>query len=181
MSWHTSIILIQQPDPGDFVPLLERLGFSGGEPSGKVSFEDATSSMAPGKSVAHADGWTIVFDPMFFTTVELLDDQPDDQLWCPLLDQRLREISASGTVFGLITEGASGTHGFTLYRNGNLKRIWLVQGGNLLADEGAPLPEEKECFGKREPFDKEQGILRLMEKICVPFDTLDQIEFQVFL
>jgi hypothetical protein len=24
MSWHTSMILIQQPDPGDFVPLLEQ-------------------------------------------------------------------------------------------------------------------------------------------------------------
>ncbi|MEI8373725.1 MAG: tetratricopeptide repeat protein [Planctomycetota bacterium] len=180
MSWHTSMILIQQPDPGDFVPLLERLGFSGGQPNETVSFEDATSSMALGKSVAHADGWTIICDPMFFTSMESLD-QPDNQVWSPSLDQRLREISASGaTVFGFITEGASGTHGFTLYQNGNRKRMWLVQSGNLLADEGTPLPEEKECFGKGGPFDEEQGLLMLMEKICVPFDTLDRIEFQLF-
>ena len=180
MSWHTSMILIQQPDPGDFVPLLERLGFSGGGASRTISFEDATSPMAPGKSVAHAYGWAIICDPLFFTSTPSVE-LPDDQVWIPSLDQRLREISATGaTVFGFITEGGSGTHGFTLYENGNRRRMWLVQSGNVVADEGAPLSEEKECFKKDDPFEEEQGLLMLMEKICVPLATLDKIEFQVF-
>ncbi len=181
MSWHTSVIFIAEPKPNDFGLLLERLGFSGCKPRGTISFEDATSPMAPGKSVAHANGWSIICDPMFFTSAESLE-LPDDQVWIPSLDQRLREISATGTtVFGFITEGGSGTHGFTLYENGNRRRMWLVQmGDEVVANEGAPLPEEKECFGKGGPFDPEHGLLRLMEEICVPFDTLDKIEFQVF-
>ena len=118
---------------------------------------------------------------MFFTTIEDSLDQPDDQVWSPSLDQRLREISASGpVVFGFITEGGTGTHGFTLYKDGNRTRMWLVQSGELMANEGTPIPEEKECFGKGGPFDEEQGLLMLMGKLCVPFDTLDGIDFQVF-
>ena len=152
MSWHTSMIFIQEPKPGDFGSLLERLGFSGCKPRGTISFEDATSSMAPGKSAAHADGWTIICDPMFFTTIEESLDQPDDQVWSPSLDQRLREISASGLVFGLITEGGTGTHGFTLYKDGNRTRMWLVQSGELMADEGTPNSRRKGVLRKRRAF-----------------------------
>ena len=56
----------------------------------------------------------------------------------------------------------------------------LVQGGSLLADEGAPLPEEEECFGYGGPFDQEQGLLMLVERLCVSLDSLDEATFQVF-
>ncbi len=63
MSWHTSALFIAEREPTDFASLLSDLGFPDGIPSGTVDFEDATSSMANGKSVAHINGWTVICDP----------------------------------------------------------------------------------------------------------------------
>jgi hypothetical protein len=180
MSWHTSAIFIQQTEPDEFGTLLARLGFPGNITGESISFEDATSIHAPGKSAAHVEGWTVICDPLFFLSL----DSPrhtEDQLWSPTLDEMLRQISAEGSpVFGFITEGGSGTHGFTLYRNGNRERMWLVQGNEAAVDEGVPLPEEQECFGNGGPLDAEQGLLLLTERLCVPVEALDRTKFLVF-
>ncbi len=125
------------------------------------------------------NGWTVVCDPSFFMSGGE-SGLPHAEVWSPAIDRALRAISASGApVFGFITEGGTGTHGFTLYRSGSRIRMRLVQGGSVLADEGAPLPEEKECFGHGGPFDQEQGLLRLVERLSVPLDALDAATFQV--
>ncbi len=97
-------------------------------------------------------------------------------LWSTSLDAILREKSAKGgRVFGFVTEGASGTHGFTWYENGDLRRAFLYQEGQILFDEGEPLTAESEIHES----DQEQRILLLMEKLCVSFASLDGVEFRV--
>ena len=118
MSWHTSLIFIQQSKPDNVTELLGKLGFPNHQPGEVISFEDATSTHAPGKSVAHLNGWTILGDPLLFTSLDSVK-QPDNSLWSPTIDKALCEISGSGAfVFGLITEGATGLHGFTTYQKG---------------------------------------------------------------
>ena len=180
MSWHTSAIFIEEREPTDFGLLLGQLGFPDGVPSGTVDFEEATSSMASGKSVAHVGGWTVICDPMFFVSLDSLEagDAPmQSGLWSASLDAALREKSANGgRVFGFVTEGASGTHGFTWYENGDLTRAYLYQEGQIVFDEGSPLSAESDIHES----DQEQRILLLMERLCVRFADLDGVEFQVF-
>ncbi|NQU22850.1 MAG: hypothetical protein HQ567_16350 [Candidatus Nealsonbacteria bacterium] len=178
MSWHTSVIFIEQRHPSDFASLLDSLGFPGGVSADIVGFEDATSSLANGKSVAHVNGWTVVCDPMFFVSLDSLesDELPTQTgLWAPTLDVVLRQMSSSGGhVFGFVTEGASGTHGFTWYEDGELRRAYLWQEGKVVINDGEPLSHEADMD------DEEQRILHLMEKLCVGFESLADAKFQVF-
>lgn len=179
MSWHTSAIFIAEREPTDFASLLSDLGFRDGVSSGAIDFEEATSSVAAGKSVAHVNGWTVICDPMFFVCLDALETGGiplQTGLWSDSLDAILREKSANGGVFGFVTEGASGTHGFTWYDKCDLRRAYLYQDGQVLLDEGKPLLAESEI----DESDQEQRLLLLMEKLCVSFATLVGVEFQMF-
>ena len=86
MSWHTSAIFVHQADPSDFRTILEQLGFPGDEPVGTISFEDATSATAPGRSLTRVNGWTVICDPSFFISGGE-GGLPHNQVWSPAVDR----------------------------------------------------------------------------------------------
>ncbi|QDU54230.1 hypothetical protein [Aeoliella mucimassa] len=180
MSWHTSILLIEEQTPSDFGQLLEELGFADCKPNGITDFESATSSSYKDKSVAHVDGWTVLCDGMFFYKVNFaVDTEPPmtNGLWPVPVDKVLCEKTAGGSkALGILLEGASCSYGFTWYKAGVLKRGFLSQESEVVFSEGEPLPAEAEL----DDDNLESGILHMMSTLCVPFEKLASTDFQVY-
>lgn len=170
MSWHTSGILIHADHTGDPVDLLAELGFAGAEPADAdpIAFDEAISMMMLGEldgglgaSLAIVDGWT--------------------SLWGPLLvgdEEALARLSRAGDVVTVILEGASGTYGFELYREGHPLRRWLEQAGQVILDEGEPLNEERDSRDSGK--DGEGLILDLLERLALPIERLDAVEYTTY-
>jgi len=165
MSWHTSAVLIGVDRASRIVELLEELGFSGAQQLDSISFDEATSVGGFDGSltvaVATVDGWT--------------------SLWGPFLtaDQKAMElISKEGPVLTLMLEGSSGTYAFEYFRDGSRVRARMEQGGEVLSEEGGPLPEELEA--SRDSRTGEQTLLKLMEKLTIPFDRLPGVDYKVY-
>lgn len=168
MSWHTSGILIHDEHADDPVGLLVELGFTGAEEvdADPISFDEATSLMVLGGldlgvSVAAVDGWTALWGPL------LIGDE-----------KALTRLSRAGDVVTVILEGASGTYGFGLYREGRPLRRWLEQAGQVILDEGEPLDEERESRDSGE--DGEGLILDLLQRLALPIDRLDAVEYTTY-
>lgn len=103
----------------------------------------------------------------------------EDSIWSAQLDAALARLSRSSRVYSFLTEGTSGTHGFSWYVGGARRRLWLWQAGSLVMEMGAPLQEEDDAAA--EDPDGEQMLFALMEKLTGVFldDVLAQ-RFSVF-
>jgi hypothetical protein len=164
MSWHATALFIKADYSMDHVGLLSKLGFDGAEGAGEISFDDAASSSNDGVAIGTADGWTILVGSLMLMTVD-----PDG----------VAAIAESADVFEMILEGASDTAGFTCYSGGKLKRDWMSQEGEVIKDEGAPLPEEKKAFGKSKR-DGEQAVLALAEALTLPYEKWESAEYTLY-
>jgi hypothetical protein len=166
MSWHTSAILIRADDLPDGADLLDRLGFRGATEIGPIDFEDATSigifdalEGGLGAAVASVDGWLSIWGPMLVADSHAVAD-----------------LSRDGAALTLMLEGASGTAGFEWFRDGTLIRRWLVQGRDVIHDEGDPLPEESEAPAG----DREGRVLYLLKRLALPVVTLDGAAYTLY-
>jgi hypothetical protein len=166
MSWHTSAILIkadQLPGPAF---LLGRLGFPGATEVGPIDFDSATSvevlgdlEGGLGAAVAAVDGWVSIWGPFLVA-------DPD----------AVAHLSSGGAALTLMLEGASGTAGFEWFRDGTLRRRWLAQAGDVIHDEGDPLPEEEDA-----PDDDHEGrVLYLLDRLALPLGSLGDVEYTLF-
>jgi hypothetical protein len=165
MSWHTSAVLIGVDRADNIVGFLEELGFSGAQYIDTVSFDAATTVADFDGSlrlaVATVDGWTSIWGPF-------LAAEPN----------ALSRISREGPIFTLILEGATGTYGFELFRDGFKVRERMEQGGNVYSEAGEPLAEELEVF---QSFDSgELRMLELMEKLTIPFARLSSARYDLY-
>jgi hypothetical protein len=180
MSWNTSLIFIKQIDAEQLGPVLDGLGVDRDTPGEAVSFEDATSSHAGGKSVGHVDGWTVVCDPVgFASTWTRMPRQ--NELWSPQVEGVLRAASKiSSPMFGFLIWGMEGRFGFSAYHNGRRVRLRLVDRGNVRKDQGRRLAEEAASEEDADVELSEEGLLLLMERVCLPFERLSNAEFQLY-
>ncbi len=167
MSWHTSAILIRAERPSDQVALLDALGFPGATEVGPIDFESATSVMllealegGLGAAVAWVGGWVSIWGPFLVADPDAL----------------ARQSSDGGGALTLILEGASGTAGFEWFRDGTLLRRWLVQEGQIMQDEGDPLPEEDGAPAD----DPEARVLLVLERLALSLGTLDSVEYTLY-
>jgi hypothetical protein len=166
MSWRSSAILIQAESlPGDAF-LLGRLGFPGALELGPIDFDSATSveilealEGGLGAAVARVDSWVSIWGPFLVAG-------PD----------AVARFSRGGAALTMMLEGASGTAGFEWFRDGTLLRRWLVQEGDIIHDEGEPLPEEAEA-----PWDDhERRVLFLLERIAQPLRRLAEAQYTLY-
>jgi hypothetical protein len=166
MSWHTSAILILADHLPGHAFLLGRLGFPGATEIGPIDFDTATSVEVLddlegwlGAAVASVDGWVSIWGPF-------LAADPD----------AVTRLSRGGAALTLMLEGASGTAGFEWFRDGTLLRRWLVQAGEIIHDEGDPLPEEGE-----DPDDDLEGrVLHLLGRLAPSLGRLDAVEYTLY-
>ena len=164
MSWHTGAILIRSDDLPGFPFLLGRLGFPGATEARPIDFDSATSATVLddegglGAAAARVDGWASIWGPM------LVAD--------PIA---LAELSRGGAAMTLLLEGASGTAGFEWFVDGELRRRWLVQAGELIEDEGEPLPEEADA-----PLDDEGRALHLLDRLALPVERLGAVDYTLY-
>jgi hypothetical protein len=68
MSWNTTFIAINRDFSDQLNKLQTDLGIVLGEPLQTISWEEATSSSAAGKSVGSGSGWTIICARLCFLT-----------------------------------------------------------------------------------------------------------------
>ena len=165
MSWHTSALLIRADHLPGHAFLLGRLGFAGATEVGPIDFDAATSVMVLdelegglGAAVAAVGGWVSIWGPFLVADPVALAD-----------------LSRGGSALTLMLEGASGTAGFEWFRNGRLRRRWLVQAGDVIHDEGEPLPEEAEV-----PDDPEARVLALLGRLALSVDVLADAEYILY-
>lgn len=161
MSWHTNGVLIRSDHSKDFPALLARLGLPGAVEGEPVDFDEATSVGNFGVAAGVVDGWTALWG---FGVIAL-----DAAAFA--------EISRRAAVFQVVLEGTSDTAGFGWWVGGERVRDWLHQGGELLRNEGDPLPGEKKAFAGR---DREQAVLKLMTELTVSFKKLAGITYRMY-
>jgi hypothetical protein len=166
MSWHSSAILIRAERLSDHALLLDSLGFPGATEIGPIDFDTATSVQVfdaleggLGAAVASVDGWVSIWGPFLVA-------DPD----------AMARLSSGGSALTLILEGASGTAGFEWFRDGALRRRWLDQGGDLIHDEGDPLPEEDGAPTN----DREGRVLFLLQRLTLPLGSLADAEYTLY-
>ncbi len=166
MSWHTSAILIRAEDLPGHAFLLGRLGFPGATEIGPIDFEGATSigvfdmlEGSLGAAVASVDGWISIWGPFLVADSDAV-----------------AHLSRGGAALSLMLEGASGTAGFEWFRDGTLLRRWLVQGSDVIHDEGDPLPEESHA----PTGDREGRVLFLLQRLALPLRALDGAEYTLY-
>jgi hypothetical protein len=162
MSWHTTGLLIKADHSNDYPGLLQKLGLAATETGETVSFDEATSVSNEGVAVATVDGWTALWSCIGMLMVD---------------DDGVVDLARSADVLQVVLEGASATAGFTWRTGGRTVRDWMRQGGDVVKDEGEPLPEEQSAFTGA---DDEQAILRLLESLTLPYDRLESVEYQMF-
>jgi hypothetical protein len=178
MSWHTSGLLIRADWHTRPAALSHQLGFPEPELEGRVSFEEATSLGSPGWAIGYVGGWTAVWDAHMF--LNLTNPQPPapQSLWPAKVEAGLARLSERSQVFSLLLEGASGTFGFALYRDGSRVRCYLRQADTIWISLGTTLPEEVEVSASSR--DEETRILLLLQRLTVPISQLAGIEYDVY-
>jgi hypothetical protein len=166
MSWHTSAILIRSDHLPGSALLLGQLGFPGATEVGPIDFDAATSvevlddlEGGLGAAVASVDGWVSICGPF-------LAADPD----------AAAHLSRGGAALTLMLEGASGTAGFEWFRDGHLLRRWLVQSGEVIDDEGDPLPEEAEAPDD----DHEARVLYLLGRLALSVGALGDADYTLY-
>jgi hypothetical protein len=162
MSWHTGAILIRGDHSADVVGLLDTLGMPGAVPGEPVSLEEASSLDNEGVAVGCGHGWTALWGCL--------------PIW-GVSEDGLAAVARSADVFWMLLEGASDTAGFAWWTGGKRVRDWLSQAGDAVKDEGKRLPPEKAAFAGR---DHEQAVLNLMERLTLPYDQLESIDYRQY-
>lgn len=116
---------------------------------GTVSMKAATSTTWPGVAYAYVDDCTLiqandyVMDANFYDT-ELYE-----------LDELLATASSQTKILIYWLDGVTGTYGFSLFENGERKRVRGILNGKIAMDEGELLPAEKH-FSKEDKNDEER-------------------------
>jgi hypothetical protein len=162
MSWHTNAILLRADFSEDYPGLLKQLGLRGAEAGEEVSFDDAAAGSNDGVAAATVDGWTALWGNLALYMID---------------EKGLARIARKTEVFQLMLEGASDTAGFTWWSGGKMVRDWMRQAGEVIKNEGAPLPQEKKAFANK---DDEQAVLQLLMSLTMPLKKLQAVEYQLY-
>jgi hypothetical protein len=162
MSWHTSAIVVEGDHVAGATEFLARLGFPGLTRTGEVSGDVAGSSDLQGRAVGVVRGWTLFWDPMMFIPADARGVF-EDSIWSAQVDRVLAELSCTNRIYSFLTEGTSSTHGFSWYAGGNRRRMRLWQEGEIVLEDGLPLPEEGSVVV--EDWDEEGRLFMLLEAL----------------
>jgi hypothetical protein len=162
MSWHTNALFIRGNFSDDYDRLLKKLALEGAVAGSMVSFEDASSSFNDGVAVGTVNDWAVLFGTFVLLTVDV---------------DAVAKIAKKCDIFQMTLEGASGTAGFTWWSGGKVVRSWMCQDGEVVTNEGKPLPAEKKAFVKN---DGEQGVLQMLLSLTVPWKELQATEFRMY-
>jgi hypothetical protein len=179
MSWSTSAILIRSRLGEDPARLFELLGLGEAIPLGSADWDEAGSLSLPGRALAVAGEWTILFDPMMFLGAPGDEDQEHGASFLPRgLESRLVEVSRESEVLAFLMSGVSGTFGLARFADGAMSRALVLQQGGIIKQSGAPDADEEAAFAAHA--DEEQAIFALCERRGVRWETAAQAEFGVF-
>jgi hypothetical protein len=162
MSWHTNAILIRADLSKDYPAMFDMLGLGGAQPGELVSLEDASSALSECVAVGTIEDWTVLWGNMALYMIA---------------EGGVANLAKTADVFQMILEGASGTAGFTWYTCGGLARDWMRQDGEIIKDEGNPLPEEQNAFADQ---DDEQAVWQLLVALTLPYEKLEAIRYQMY-
>lgn len=166
MSWHTSGLVIHQSTAAkDYRSFLQKLGIEEPEFTEALPFDDAISATSDGDAIAiaSADGWTSIWGSMVMVIVD---------------DDDLAKASRNSEILSFLMEGASGSYMFEWWENGKPIRKRFTQAGEIVLNDGTPLPQEKAIF-ENEP-DEEEQIFALIDELTLPFQQLSAPTFHVF-
>lgn len=175
MRFQLAALVFEGDVSNDARGVFERLGFPGGVQAGTVSFIEATSPQQSTRYLGSDGNWTLITDALPF--VSMTDTAPVGSLWSNNVLQLLRESSAGGRrAFGVIMSQRSSNFGFSLHEDGAHRRSYLEQHGEVVVDEGAPLPEEKFAEGQ----DKQVALFQLMSDLAIPYRQFEAVRFHYF-
>ena len=118
MGWNTSALFLHGATAQDAVDSV-----AAESPTGeRAGPDEATTGLAPESLyAAESHGWAQVWNPMV-----ILEWEPDDA------------VTALTAYFSSVAS----TYGFTLYESGEIRRRYVFSEGEVVVDEGEPLPVE---------------------------------------
>ncbi len=178
MSWNSTFVVINRDYSARIDQLEMDFGINLGEPLQTISWEEATSTSAAGKSVGFTDGWTIICAPFMFFDETDFEAPESGKMWAPKIENGLEVCSKDSRAIGFVMSGVSGTYGMTFHKDGARLRCRLIQEGETLIDFGEPLAEEIEAFNQES--DEEFRVFLLLEKFGLSFEELDSTNFTLY-
>jgi hypothetical protein len=178
MSWNANFILVRRDYTKDVYALAQELQLSLGVAVRPVSFDEATSSFAPGKSIGYIAPWTLICDPESFMDQAEISPPIDDMILTPPVDEGLCNVSKSSLALALIMSGVADIYAMAVYRNGVRERYRVYQEGEITVDIGAPSPEEISAFSAT--FDEEERVFTLLDRFGLPFSALEAGSFILY-
>lgn len=178
MSWNTTFLVQRTKSGLGKARYFSGLGLPGATEVGPISFDEAGSSVLPGKALAVIGQWTIVIDPFMFMEVANHPSFRGSSLFPIVVESRLLPSTDRAPAYGFVTFGTSATYGFAAYENRERTRLILRQEGTTIYDEGAPILEGDSWSSTR---DEEQLVLGLIPEITgLSFEQLEAADFTLF-
>jgi hypothetical protein len=157
---------------------FDYLGLPGAQFKRTLTWDEAGSLMIEGRCLGVVDRWTVVTDPTMFIVVGDEIELPNRGLFPCVIESRLPGFTQKGPVVGVSLEANTGTYGISVWNRGQKRRLLIIQGGNVIRSEGDPLPEEIEALKSSE--DLEQGMLRIVQALTVPFTKCAETPFSEY-
>lgn len=143
MSWKFGHIIFSHNFQEEKAFFFEQIGFAAETRRPSLTYEEVVKSNFEGTAVGFYETSTIISD--FFLSRQCT--QSTSQL--SALDRRLVSLNSYGDILGFYLQGNVGLYGWAYYQKREKIRVHQELSGDILINEGSPLPEE----GDRHPVD----------------------------
>ena len=170
MSMHISVVSIEGDHLNEIAEVLERCEYviediftvqTGERASEELDWHPDRNRVA--KVAYFSDGWTFLVDPELVLM--------NNDVWLDFSKKW------NNRVVGWVCEGASGSYGLTVFDAGGKRREVMVGDGEILLNDGEPIPEES-CINWNDAW--EDDILDIAGRIGAEYDSLSDREYTVF-
>jgi hypothetical protein len=139
MSWKFGHIIFAHNFEAEQAKLLDQLKLES-NPSIEtpLTYDKAISSDFEGTAIGFYRGCTIISD--FFLSQQCIFSFPQ----LSILDKSLMSLSHYGDILSFYLQGNIGYYGFAYYRDEQKIRVYHDLEGEVVIDDGEPLPEEND-------------------------------------
>lgn len=182
MGFHFLLIALKDSKEKDPIALLKTVGYSDVQKINNA--QNTRLSPLGGSEYAHvgeSGGWTLIwgdlFPPLsFYDTLnaEELKRYKDFEF----LSSGFEKVSVNSKLLACVVESTSGSYGYDWYVDRKLnRRYWEVEGVPY-KQTGELLPGESELLSQLSK--DETAILLLVEKLVIPIDDIEEVNYDTF-
>jgi hypothetical protein len=152
MSWKFGGAVIKKDYKGSFAELLEALQLPRKDARSAFDFSTATTEENRRTAAGVVNGRTLLLDRRLPYNCSYEENEMSQ------FDKTLAAFSNTADTLVFMLDGASDTYFFSFFAQGERKRRWSAEPGNILCNDGGPLEEELPFITGKAEGDEERKI-----------------------